>query len=174
LRFLINLKDAATKLCVDEGFSFEEAKNKSHIGSEYLFHLRVGSLGYEIIVHLGRLQRIKIVPRAVPQAVAKTIKRQVGKGADRTYVRVAFNSDDKILASHDFGDLTEGVRTRLCEKIKVRVVGAKDAATELSLALFSRRHAGHDRRSLFGSIRPPGPDHDSLPAGNGRLRGWRK
>jgi hypothetical protein len=132
LTFLGRFRDTVTKLCVDEGFTLEEAKNRSHIGREYLSHLRAGTLGYEIIVHLGRLQRIKIVPRAVPQAVAKAIKRQVGKGPDRTYIRVAYNSEDKVLASHDFGDLTEGVRRRLSDKIGVRIVAAKDAMTELS------------------------------------------
>ena len=116
-----------TKLCVDEGFDLTEAKNRSHIGSEYLKHLRFGMLGHEIVAHLATTGRVKILSRGVPQNVSKHIRTQIGKGPDRTYVQVAYNSNDKTLASHDFKDIPQPVRGRLQSQIAVMVLAAEEA-----------------------------------------------
>jgi len=117
------------RLCVDEGFSVDEADNRSHIGSEYLKHLRFGMLGFSVVTKLAGSLRVKQVPRGVPQNVSRQI-RQVPRGPDRTYVQVAFNSHDKTLASHDFTDIPATVRRRLRGAIGVSIL---DAAGSLAL-----------------------------------------
>ena len=129
------LKDCDTKVCVDEGFNPIEAQNRSHIGSEYLRHLRVGTLGYALIVHMAQSQRIKVVARAVPPQVARNIQRQVTNTHDRTYLKVAFNSLDKTFASHDFRDLPQSVRDRLRTAIDVKVLAADEAVNVLSFGV---------------------------------------
>lgn len=125
------LRNCQTHLCVDDGFSLDEAKNRSHIGGEYLRHLRFGSIGFAIVSHLAQSSRIRLVPRKVPQDVSKHIRKQVNKGPDRTYVKVAFNSTDKTLASHDFEDLPQPVRDRLRNAIGVRILAADAASVAL-------------------------------------------
>lgn len=126
------LRECATHLCIDEGFDIDESKNRSAIGAEYLKHLRTGSLAFALVVHLGSNERIKIVSRKVPQAIAKKITQQVGKGPDRTYLRVAYNSKARTLSSHDFGDLPDTVRRRLGKAIKVSILDVTSALAALS------------------------------------------
>ena len=53
------LREGNTLLCVDDGFNLlEESKNRSQIGREYIEHLRVGSVGYEIVRHLAQSGRL--------------------------------------------------------------------------------------------------------------------
>lgn len=108
--FVMRLMGCSTKLCVDEGFSMDEAKNRSHIASEYLKHLRSGMLGYAVVAHLASTSRVRIVGRSVPTAVSRRIRRHVPSVGDHIFVRVAFNSWERILASHDFGDLAGRAR----------------------------------------------------------------
>jgi hypothetical protein len=120
-----------THLCVDEGFDLDEAKNRSQIGSEYLEHLDFGMLGRAVVADLASSPRVKQVSRGVPANVSKKIHMQVSKGPDRTYIRVAFNSDDKTLACHDFGDVPATVRTRLHKAIGVHILEAEAALAAL-------------------------------------------
>lgn len=125
------LNDGTTQLCVDEGFSLEESKNRSHIGQEYITHLRAGSIGYALVGHLARSGRVSILPRRVPATVSRHITTQIRKGPDRTYVYVAYNSMGKTFASHDFNDIPTTVRTRIQRAIAVRIVDAAEAAISL-------------------------------------------
>jgi hypothetical protein len=128
---LAQLKASTTHLCVDEGFDLDEAKNRSQIGSEYLKHLHHGMLGLAVVAHLAGSQRIRFVSRGVPPNVSKKIRTQIGKGPDRTYLKVAFNSGGKTLACHDFGDVPASVRTRLRAQIGVYVLDAEAALAAL-------------------------------------------
>ncbi len=125
------VKDCDVHLCVDEGFDWEEARNRSQIGAEYIRNLKVGTVAYELVVYLAKSGRIDIVHRSVPPATARLIHRQVTKGPDRTYVKVAYNSREKILASHDFGDIPDTVRERLRKQLMVKVVSAEGATAAL-------------------------------------------
>ena len=126
-----HVKDCDVHLCVDEGFDWEEAKNRSQIGAEYIKHLKVGTVAYELVVHLAKSGRIDIVSRSVPQIAARLIQRQVTKGPDRTYLKVAYNSREKTLASHDYGDIPDTVRGRLKRQLMVNVVSAEGATAAL-------------------------------------------
>jgi predicted nucleic acid-binding protein len=125
---LLALQDntCTTLLCVDEGFDLEEAKNRSQIGSEYLRHLRHGTLGFAVVVHLLSSLRIKQVRRRVPANVSRRILQQGVTGVDRTFVQVTYNSQDKTLTCHDFDDVPETVRARLLGAIGVKILAADE------------------------------------------------
>jgi ABC-type nitrate/sulfonate/bicarbonate transport system ATPase subunit len=131
LEFVRTLKGSHTHLCVDEGFSSTESKNRSRIGSEYLSHLRAGSVGYEVIAYLALSQRIMIVPSAVPKSIRDDVQKQIPKGPDRIYVQVAFNSREKVLVSHDLGDIPQTVRGRLRRNHALRILIAESATAAL-------------------------------------------
>ena len=128
---LVALKDCETHLCVDEGFDLDTSKNRSQIGSEYLKHLRYGMLGLAVVAHLAGSLRLRQVSRRAPQNVAKQIRMRVSKGVDRTFLLVAFNSNGKTLACHDFNDVSIRVRANLRAKIGVRVLAADEALVAL-------------------------------------------
>ena len=125
------LRTCATSLCLDEGFDLDEARNRSQIGSEYLKHLRFGTAGFALVDHLAKSGRLRLLPRSVPQQVAKVINRHVGKGPDRVYVRIAYNSQEKFLASHDFDDIPDGARNKLLNTLHIRVVAVDAAVVSL-------------------------------------------
>lgn len=124
--FLLLLHKSESLLCVDEGFHIDEAKNRSIIGYEYLKHLSFGMLGFAVVAYLASSSRIKVVPRKVPEGVSKKIRMKVGNTHDRVYVRVAFNAEDRTLASHDYKDLPQGVRGELHRTINVRIMSARE------------------------------------------------
>jgi hypothetical protein len=121
----------ATHLCVDEGFDLNEANNRSVIGSEYLKHLGYGTVGHALVTRLASSLRVKYVSSRVPPKVSRNIMKQVSKGPDRTFLKVAFNSQDKTLACHDFNDIPAGVRTRLRKSDGLQIVDAIGAVVAL-------------------------------------------
>lgn len=123
-----------TALCVDDGFDLEAANNRSFIGHEYIKHLRAGSLGYAIVQHLAQSSRVSILSANVGGNVGKHIL-QIPKGFDRRYVKVAYNSRSKVLASHDFGDIPNTVRVRLSQKISVEILDAAGACEAMKSEL---------------------------------------
>ncbi len=108
-------------LCVDEGFSFERSRNRSQIGNEYLEHLSFGTVGFEVIRALASSDRIKLVSRVVNRKESKLITQKVWDPTDRIFVRVAINSDERVLVSHDFGHFPLPVRNLLRGQIEVRI-----------------------------------------------------
>src|SRR5262245_10856198 len=72
--FVNALLNSGTILCVDEGFDTEEAKNRSHIGHEYLKHLKIGMLGFVVVATLASSMRVRMVPRKVSAGALKKIR----------------------------------------------------------------------------------------------------
>ena len=133
LALLRVLGDATVVLCVDEGFDIVEAQNRSLIAGEYYGNLISGMVGFAIIATLASTGRLKQVPKRVPQAVAQKIRRLVPRNPrDRTFLRVSFNSHERILVSHDFDDFGPGVRTALKASVSVAVITAEDVIVLLS------------------------------------------
>jgi hypothetical protein len=124
---LNKIRACVVQLCVDDGFDIVEAQNRSVIGAEYLKWLRAGSLGYALVTFLAGSARLKILPRAVPAKVSKAIRTQVPNGPDRTFLKIAFNSQEKVLSSHDFNDIPQTVRNRLFAQVGLSVVDADRA-----------------------------------------------
>ena len=123
-----DLQHCHTHLCIDEGFSLNEAENRSQIGGEYLKHLKPGMLGFALVAFLAQSARVKLVPRSVPQNVSKVIRNRVHDRADHVFVRVAYNSIERTLASHDFANLPTDIRALLQNEIEVRVVSALECS----------------------------------------------
>ena len=132
LLFLKKLKEVATLLCVDQGYHAEEAKNRSQIVSEYLKWLPVGSIGSAIISDIAASGRIRELPRSVTPQVAASIVQMIPDKTDRVYVKVAHNSADGILVSHDLLALLTKRRADVHKAVGVLVVDAQDGVGKLS------------------------------------------
>jgi hypothetical protein len=128
---IAEMTNCTTHLCLDEGFDLNEANNKSIIGSEYAKHLRFGMVGFALVSHLARSMRLKQLSHRVPQNVARQIMTQVPKGPDRIFLKIAFNSNAKTLACHDFNDVPATVRARLRQSIGLHVLDASAAVAAL-------------------------------------------
>ncbi|MCP9765183.1 hypothetical protein [Lacihabitans soyangensis] len=124
---LINKMFANTTLVtVDEGFTFDESTNQSYIGLEFIKHLRPGSLGYNLIVHLALNMRINFVSNVIPNATKNYIEQIIRNKKDRMFLRVAFNSSEKTLASHDYTDYQKSKRHRIRKELGIEVVTAEE------------------------------------------------
>jgi hypothetical protein len=120
--FLETLLNVSTILCVEKGFSPDRARNCSCIMGEYLDHLRVGTLGFVVIQALAAKERIKGVERTVGQREAKKIRQEIRDKSDRIFVKVALNTEEHILVSHDFTHFTVHVRSSLERGIGVSII----------------------------------------------------
>jgi len=79
----------STLVTVDDGFTFDESTNQSYIGLEFIKHLRPGSLGYSLIVHLALNMRINFVSNVIPNATKNYIEQIIRNKKDRMFLRVA-------------------------------------------------------------------------------------
>jgi len=113
-------------LCMDEGFDVIESKNSSFIGYEYMKHLRFGMQGYALILKLVQEDRLRFVSKKIPATVNNKINRTGIKKSDRIFVKVTFNSDNKILVTHDYEDFTTKVRGIIKNEIGVNVYDADE------------------------------------------------
>jgi hypothetical protein len=120
-----------TLVTVDNGFTFDECTNKSYIGLEFIKHLKPGSLGYNLIVHLALNLRINFVSNVIPNQTKNYIEQIIRNKKDRMFLRVAFNSIEKTLASHDFTDYQTRKRKTIRKQLGVNIV----TATEIVYAL---------------------------------------
>ncbi len=131
VNFLNKFMKKLTLICVDEGFDIDETKNKSLIGNEYLNHLRFGSFGYIVIFQLASRLRIKECSRNAVASKRKLINQMIRKPRDRTFLRVASNSDSEVLVSHDYEDFSVPKRRELRRKINVHILSAETAKSYL-------------------------------------------
>jgi predicted nucleic acid-binding protein len=115
-------------LRVDDGFQLDEARNTSMIGSEYHAHLRFdrnpGKIAVETIAALLRTRRVRSTPIALERSSKKLLDQLIHDSIDRRFVRVAANSSEHILVTHDWEDFTAGKRKQLTKKTGVKFVDA--------------------------------------------------
>lgn len=115
-----------TDLCVDEGFSEEEAKNRSAIGCEYLNNLYFGSVSFNLIGQLAHQNRIKQLRKKAPYQISRRINQILRNKTDRIFLNVAYNSVEKVFVSHDFTDFQPPKRNRILSNFHIHVTEACD------------------------------------------------
>jgi len=113
-------------ICLDEGFSLNESLNKSHIGNEYITHLKVGMLGYSFLVKIALEKRIKEVPKSTELAISKVINQKIRNLKDRVFLKVTNNAAGKTLISHDFTDISLTKRDFFRENLTIVVIEASE------------------------------------------------
>lgn len=116
-------------LCVDEGFHTDPNKNRSLIATEYFANLQPGTTGHTTLMFLAQEERIKIVGTKVEPSAARRLRR-IRTRRDRTFVRVALNSDDRLFVSHDFQDFPKIRRRELQATLGISIKTAAEAIDE--------------------------------------------
>lgn len=124
IEFINKLQNNTVDCIVDEGFSLIETDNTSYIGFEYIKHLQPGTLGFELIKYLALNERIQFVSNNVPNNTKKYIERIIRNKKDRIFLRVTYNSVDKILASHDFTDYQARKRKFIKRELNILIATA--------------------------------------------------
>ena len=125
------LLNCSTKIAVDEGFSLKHENNQSHIGYEYLDNLSFGSLAFSTISILATSKRISFLPKRAPQREHRIIIQSVRNTFDRVFLGVAYNSQEKILVSHDFIDFHTKKRDFFRNEIGVDIIEAHASLNHL-------------------------------------------
>ena len=126
LNLINKILEVNTSLCIDEGFSEDESKNKSIIGCEYLSTLQSGSIGLNLIVQLALQQRIKQLTKRAPERIVRKINQTIRDKIDRVFLNVAYNSDEKTLVSHDYEHFQKTKRRFIATNLQIRVIEACD------------------------------------------------
>ena len=121
-----------TKLCLEKGFSLDPATNKSRILHEYRPFLINGTLAYTLIATLAGSDRIAGTDTRVSPQNAKLIKNKVNDNTDRIFIRVALNTVDRVLVSHDDDAFPDAVRSLFKAEISVRVVDCMECNSLLT------------------------------------------
>lgn len=125
--FLEALHTSTTLICVDIGASESESANRSAIMSEYHFHLsRSSPLAYHLVVTLFSQGRVKEVGTQVSEDRRKVINQCVADKSDRVFVKVACNSSERCVVSHDRAAFSNRAKKVLRNKCLVEVVEARD------------------------------------------------
>lgn len=127
IKLLEYLNGSTELICVDEGFSIED-DNSSLIGSEYFKHLKNGMIGYSFVVSILQSRRIKECPAGIPAHVSQKVNQCISheKPRDKTFIRIAFNSIDKVLVSHDYEDFDSKKRKYIKREFGVCIVDADE------------------------------------------------
>lgn len=125
-QFVQELLDAHTLICFDEGSHSREALNRSKILSEYYSHIDRNSFGYHAVATLLRDGRTKEVSPKVPDRVRKLVGQFVYDPTDRIFVKVAHNSGDQVLVSHDHQGFTLECKRMMAKQCSVCICGAVD------------------------------------------------
>ncbi|MBS1528879.1 MAG: hypothetical protein JSU01_01120 [Bacteroidetes bacterium] len=150
-----------TLLVVDEGFELDETTNKSYLALEYLKHLSLGMLGYNFIQFMALQQRIKFVSRKIPEASKHFIEQLISNKKDRMFLRVTYNSEEKIIVSHDYEDYKKGKRKKIRKEIGINIVDAEDVIESLTPVqqeeVVEAQLPLHPQEAVAGAQLPPLP-----------------
>jgi hypothetical protein len=130
--FVEALLECETQLCVD-GILDPNSPESSKIGWEYYTYVRPIGLGYTALVQLLATGRVRM---GVSDDVGPVLRRFVvnlipNDSRDRTFVFVAFNTQDRIVVSHDKVDYTPRVRAAVQRRMDVTIEGATDTCGRL-------------------------------------------
>jgi hypothetical protein len=123
-RLLTALQRASTVLRVDEGFDPNPARNRSLIMGEYFERLKIGMLAFALVSTWASTRRIVPVSSHVAPEVRRQINQTIGDRRDRTFLKVAINSDDHFLCSHDFIHFSHANRAKIGRIFGVRANAA--------------------------------------------------
>jgi predicted nucleic acid-binding protein len=126
ISLLNKLLESETLLCMDEGFDFDEAKNTSKLGYEYIVHIRSGMLAYVVLQKLALSRRIKFVDLKLRPEVRRRVNQLIRNQRDRTFLIVAIKSSEKILVTHDFNDFQVPKRKTINNDLNVVVLIARE------------------------------------------------
>jgi predicted nucleic acid-binding protein len=122
-RLIRRLLNSETRLCFDEGFNAEEAKNRSAIAGEYFERLPHGALGLALVLERALAGQIRVLPLKVPPPVNRAINQLVWDKSDRKFVKVAYNSTERTLVTHNTTHLAPATAA-LGQRFDVDVVDA--------------------------------------------------
>jgi hypothetical protein len=124
------LLPAHTMVAIDEGLSLDEGQNKSRIWAEYKSKIPpTCALASYFLQQILSTERLQETPAKVDVAVAKKINQMIAKASDRVFLRVAINTAEKLLVSHDFNDFAESKRADIRKRMNVTVCDASALPT---------------------------------------------
>jgi hypothetical protein len=113
-------------IALEDGFDLDESLNKSRMGYEYINHLNPGDLGFSMLAHLLSTNYYIICTNQVPLNVKKIIIQNIGNIGDRHFIYVTFNTDNKILVSHDFEDFHKNNRKLFSRVLNISILTAEE------------------------------------------------
>ncbi len=130
IELIERLLNKSTKIVVDEDFNLENPSS-SYIAKEYSEHLNNTMLGFYFLAHIGRSGRLKFTSKKTNYAFIKFIVQNVSNKKDHLFLKITYNSTEKILASHDYQDYHKSKRILFKREHKIYILDAKDVNKRL-------------------------------------------
>ena len=124
ISFVNTLLASIASLAIDAGFSTDPSKNTSLIGAEYLAKLVPGSLPHYAVAHLALNGRVAVYGSSLSPQLSKKLNQMVSNRRDRTFVKVATNSQSCHLVSHDYADFAKAKRKAIRSTFGVDMIDA--------------------------------------------------
>jgi predicted nucleic acid-binding protein len=121
--FLEALQNANTLLCIDmPRADSTPSKSSSLIWDEYERKMKATTYGMVVLAKLASSKRVAWVSRDVGAAISKQIQALVPKNTrDKTFIRVAYHSSEKLFMSNDSKDFGPGIRKAIRKALSVHV-----------------------------------------------------
>jgi hypothetical protein len=121
--FVEALYSANTLLCIDiPRADSTPSHGASLIWAEYERKMKTTTYGMAVLAKLASTKRISWLSRDVGAAINKEIRALVPRNTrDKTFVRVAYHSIDKLFVSNDSSDFGPAVRKALRKGPGIRV-----------------------------------------------------
>lgn len=135
IKLLMYLLESSELICVDPKFTTSETTNASIIGYEYLTYLKYGMLGYSFVAKMASSKRICEISHSTEISVSRAINQCLSNKHDKIFLKVAINSTEKILVSHDFKDFTLEKRKFIRRNFEAEIIAAKDYIYEEQLPI---------------------------------------
>jgi predicted nucleic acid-binding protein len=117
---------AGVSLAIDPDGSLDEAVNRSQIIAEYLQYLPPGTLGRQLLQHLAASSRLRFHEPSLSVGDARWLNQLLRNRMDRVFVKVAANSQERVLVSHDYEDFQKRKRQDIKKRLGVRICEACD------------------------------------------------
>ena len=121
-----DLMDSRTSICFDEGAHPKEANSRSRILSEYWKNVPGNSLAGQLLARLFQTQRWRNVSSTIQERHARVINQNVPDRSDRVFARVAMNSLEKRLVTHDSTAFHGPCKRKLKSKCDIVVCAASE------------------------------------------------
>jgi len=131
LELLSHLLDLTASLRVDEGFSPEEATNRSRIVSEYFEHLAFGMFGMYFLTEMAIRERVLEAELTKDRSQKRALNQIIRNKSDRIFILTAMASASSVLTSHDYVDFQAAKRNTIRDRFGVEVVEANEAVQRL-------------------------------------------
>jgi predicted nucleic acid-binding protein len=125
-KLLNELVDNNIKLCVDDEFNTDEAKNTSWIGSEYVDKIHPGTFGYAILLKTIINGNILQIEKKKFNKQKSKLTKLIQNKADLVFLIITLGTESQTFASNDYEDFQQDKRNKIYKDYKISILNSNE------------------------------------------------